>query len=72
MLAGENLGKMLPRKTIAFSNNVLSMLIWRKSVIWIDSENRVVLLFSRNERKLFQRVEFEKFSKLLEFQIAFS
>lgn len=72
MLAGESLGKMLPRETIAFSNNVLSMLIWRKSVIWIDSENRVVLLFSRNERKLFQRVEFEKFSKLLEFQIAFS
>lgn len=71
VLAREILEQMRTRKPAAFSNNVLSILIWRKSLIWINSENSVVLLFSRQEMHLFWRMQFVKFSKLLEFQPAF-
>lgn len=70
MLARES--QMLTRKMIAFSNNVLRIHLWRKSITWTNSDNSIVLLFSRLEINLFWRVEFEKFSKLLEFQPVFS
>lgn len=63
---------MLTRKMIAFSNNVLRILLWRKSITWTNSDSSIVFLFSRQEINLFWSVEFEKFSKLPEFQPVFS